>query len=135
MTNEFSFKNLATVDTASSLSETANVLVEEGGEIKRVPKSELGGTATDTTANDYDAVINYDYDDSNFTFISGGFEAIKNKLDNNIMPNVIVLCNMIAVAITAYINPDNTQIVLTFIVESNIVNIGVKNDNTIEMQS
>lgn len=42
------FKKLSEVEKIESTSDNATVLVEDGGEIKRVPKSELGGAGTAT---------------------------------------------------------------------------------------
>lgn len=39
------FKRLAEVTAAEEAAETANVLIEEGGEIKRVPKTAVGGAS------------------------------------------------------------------------------------------
>lgn len=38
------FKKLAGVDTVETATDAANVLIEEGGTIKRVPKTEVGGS-------------------------------------------------------------------------------------------
>ena len=38
------FKKLAGVDTVETATDAANVLIEEGGVIKRVPKTEVGGS-------------------------------------------------------------------------------------------
>lgn len=39
------FKKLSEVEQIETVSDNATVLVEDGGEIKRVPKSEVGGAA------------------------------------------------------------------------------------------
>lgn len=38
------FKKLAGVDTVETATDAANVLIEEGGTIKRVPKTDVGGS-------------------------------------------------------------------------------------------
>lgn len=42
------FKRLADVEVLESATDEANVLIEENGEIKRVPKTEVGGTGFPT---------------------------------------------------------------------------------------
>lgn len=44
------FKRLADVDVVETATDTANVLIEEDGSIKRVPKTEVGGAGGVATA-------------------------------------------------------------------------------------
>ena len=39
----YEFRDMATVDLVEEVSDTANVLIEEDGKIKRAPKSQVGG--------------------------------------------------------------------------------------------
>lgn len=54
------FKKLSEVDKIESASDDASVLIEDGGEIKRVPKSEVGGRGGNVaviTTSSYDDYI------------------------------------------------------------------------------
>lgn len=58
------FKKLSEVDLTEEVSDTANVLIEEGGIIKRAPKTKVGGAGTDSviktaiiTSSNYDSHI------------------------------------------------------------------------------
>ena len=69
------YKKLAGVDIVATATDAANVLIEEGGTIKRVPKTEVGGSEPEVVIID----------------TSGGTEHIGNvkqkmvdSLDNNV---------------------------------------------------
>lgn len=99
----YEFKSLGTVDVVETASDTANVLIEEDGEIKRVAKSGVGGNK-DT----WDAIIdlvppetetyfhfgNASSGDSNFlsnmVVSSGAYEAIRNKILAGENPKVLI---------------------------------------------
>lgn len=58
------FKKLSEVDLVEEVSNTANVLIEENGQIKRAPKTKVGGAGTDSviktaiiTSSNYDSHI------------------------------------------------------------------------------
>lgn len=54
------FKKLGEVTLAENASDSANVLIEESGEIKRVPKTEVGGGGVKTaviTSSDYNTLV------------------------------------------------------------------------------
>lgn len=56
------FKKLGEVTLAENASGSANVLIEESGEIKRVPKTEVGGGGVKTAIikdSAYDAALSY----------------------------------------------------------------------------
>ena len=44
------FKKLSAVEAVASVSDTASVLIEEDGVIKRAPKGEVGGVKVASTA-------------------------------------------------------------------------------------
>lgn len=48
----YGFKNLATVDAVTEAAESANVLIEENGKIKKVPKKQIGGGNVDELTSD-----------------------------------------------------------------------------------
>lgn len=51
------FKKLSAVEAVASVSDTASVLIEEDGVIKRAPKSEVGGVKVASTAEIGQAII------------------------------------------------------------------------------
>lgn len=85
----FEFKKLSDVEVVAEPSESANVLIEENGVIKKAPKTAVGGTggAVDT---EYDLDIEMvDDGERNFTHTINRidtFENIKNKILNGIKP-------------------------------------------------
>ena len=46
----YDFKNIATVDVAETVSDTANVLIEDNGVIKKAAKNQFGGTSGGVTS-------------------------------------------------------------------------------------
>ena len=97
------FKKLAGVDTVETATDAANVLIEEDGVIKRVPKTEVGGSGS----SEPEVVI---------IVISGGTEHIRNvkrkmtvSLDNNI-PTIFYLKLNDGIYLVSSINPDGGQI-------------------------
>ena len=75
------FKKLSEVEQIETASDSATVLVEEGGEIKRVPKKEVGGaggyvvTFTESnlpTVEDQTFVCTDNYDDMYDVLMAGG---------------------------------------------------------------
>ena len=97
------FKKLAGVDTVETATDAANVLIEENGVIKRVPKTEVGGSG----GSEPEVVI---------IDRSGGTEHIRNvkqkmtdSLDNNI-PTIFYLKLNDGIYLVSSINPDGGQI-------------------------
>lgn len=86
------FKRLSDVEVVAEPAESANVLIEEDGVIKKAPKTAVGG------GGEWDAVIHFDgsylwnntLDSASFT--SGSYETIKAKLDVFEMPKVLITC-------------------------------------------
>ncbi len=76
------FKKLSEVEQIETTSDNATVLVEEGGEIKRVPKKEVGGAgvggyviklgSSSVTATDYGFDCSDNYDELYEILVSGG---------------------------------------------------------------
>lgn len=67
------FKKLSEVDVLETASDNATVLIEEGGEIKRVPKSEVGGTGV----GGYVIKLSESYlDDNNHYCIESSYDEI-----------------------------------------------------------
>jgi len=85
------FKRLSDVEVVAEPTESANVLIEENGVIKKAPKTAVGGNG------EWDAVINYDEgtlgsdaDVALFVFESGNYDTIKAKWDNGELPRVLI---------------------------------------------
>lgn len=72
----YNFKSIADVEVVAEPTESANVLIEEDGVIKKAPKTAVGGGNTE-----WDAVIEY-YSDDDFyiKWISGDYQTLYNKL-------------------------------------------------------
>jgi hypothetical protein len=70
------FKKLSEVEQVETASDNATVLIEEGGEIKRVAKSEVGGAGGYTmvlTNDNYDGVYcSENYDNMYDVLVAGG---------------------------------------------------------------
>ena len=99
----YEFKKLSDVAIVETPSDTANVLIEENGVIKKAPKTAVGGTNTSGSAEDtgYDMVIRVSYDEwknyfemqpSDCEIIAGSFEQIVEKMvsDEFYIPKVIL---------------------------------------------
>lgn len=85
------FKKLSDVEVVAEPTESANVLIEENGVIKKAPKTAVGG------GGEWDAVIEIDdvYDVTTETarFIEGGFNAILKKIDANEVPRIKIIAH------------------------------------------
>ena len=107
------FKKLSAVETVETVSETANVLIEENGVIKRAAKSEIGAQADWAEMDEsspafiknkpenigggggYDAVIRYVEPWENPELISGSYDDLVAKVKNGEWVNVLVYGTMI----------------------------------------
>ena len=79
----YEFKDMATVDMAETVADTANVLIEEDGVIKRAPKNQVGGGNTE-----WDAEIEVDFYEYTTNLISGNYNDVYNKIINGEVPNI-----------------------------------------------
>lgn len=80
------FKRLSDVEVVAEPTETANVLIEENGVIKKAPKTAVGG------GDEWDMIIDLGTEivaDNDVTLELGSYNDIKVKLDSNIFPNVL----------------------------------------------
>ena len=85
------FKRLSDVEVVAEPTESANVLIEENGVIKKAPKTAVGG------GGEWDAVIEInpdvssldDVDSEHLTLISGGFDPIFEKAQSGEKPRVL----------------------------------------------
>lgn len=73
----YNFKSIADVEVVAEPAESANVLIEENGVIKKAPKTAVGGGSTE-----WDAVIeDCNTDDESYTrLISGDYDTLYNKI-------------------------------------------------------
>lgn len=86
----YEFKKLSNVDIVETPSETANVLIEEDGVIKKAPKTAVGG------GSEYDMIIQAEYTthpnnvpSSQYKIISTiGYDKILNKIEQGCKPNI-----------------------------------------------
>ena len=94
----YEFKKLSDVDIVETPSETANVLIEEDGVIKKAPKTAVGGAGS--SSNEYDMIIHAFFDEwkdffeiqeSECEIVTGTFEKIAEKIAANedYMPKVL----------------------------------------------
>lgn len=149
------FKKLSEVEQIETASDNATVLVEEGGEIKRISKKEVGGAGgyiVMLTINDLEnpvvgwdsgPVISANYDELYDVLCAGGSAWIDYTVMNNVtepsvseVPNVYprnfgnMCCLIIDWCITdigliAIANPDGDQMVALFPNGSHNLNPGV----------
>lgn len=83
------FKRLSDVEVVETPTDTANVLIEEDGVIKKAPKTAVGGYGCNT----YFVVV-ADTGGSSTQFVTKGiYEAVKNMLDNYVPVQIIVIIN------------------------------------------
>lgn len=77
------FKNMATVDVVETVADNATVLIEEGGVIKRAPKSEVGGDGGEAdlvlTVNNID-LATLEITADNLVITSGSVEDVWNAI-------------------------------------------------------
>ena len=86
------FKRLSDVEVVAEPAESANVLIEEDGVIKKAPKTAVGG-AGGSGCNTY-FVVAVDTGGSSTRFVTKGiYEAVKNMLDNYVPIQIIVITN------------------------------------------
>ena len=86
------FKRLSDVEVVAEPTESANVLIEEDGVIKKAPKTAVGGGSTE-----WDAVIEISSDYTSLgsitvdalTLVSGGYDAIAEKAAAGEQPKVL----------------------------------------------
>lgn len=122
------FKKLSEVEQIETASDNATVLVEEGGEIKRVPKKEVGGAGgyiATITVNDMDnpavdfgmgPVISENYDEMYEVLCEGGCAWI----DVTIMSN-----GRSAFAATSGVHPTNMDKIRALVQMWMITDIGL----------
>ena len=87
----YNFKSIADVEVVAEPAESANVLIEENGVIKKAPKTAVGGAGGNTEC---DAIIDLIDGSSGFfdsmELVSGTYEDLKEKIFAGILPNVLM---------------------------------------------
>ena len=82
------FKKLSAVDAVETVSETAHVLIEEDGVIKRAPKEEVGGKKEEY---DIDITAFYDNDNDSWDYQVNKmctYDELLAKFNSGLYPNV-----------------------------------------------
>ena len=79
------FRKLSEVEKVESVKDSATVLIEENGVIKRAPKDEVGGIVKEEP----DMILKYDAY-LGINIVSGNHDAIMNKIMREECPTVIV---------------------------------------------
>jgi hypothetical protein len=94
----YEFKKLSDVDIVETPSETANVLIEEDGVIKKAPKTAVGGggSAGEVSNSNWDAIIKFGNDSdrntaiNNASFVLGNYDILYTKIEACEMPNILI---------------------------------------------
>ena len=87
----YEFKKLSAVEVVAEPAESANVLIEENGVIKKAPKTAVGGGGSWDAVIDYDGgTLGSDSDITLFVFESGSYNTIKAKWDEGELPRVLI---------------------------------------------
>lgn len=86
----YEFKKLSKVDTVETVSDTASVLIEENGVIKRAPKTEVGGKSAE-----WDVVIHLEGGYTmetveSFELVQGSFDELYEKIKSKKMPKACI---------------------------------------------
>ena len=85
----YNFKSIADVEVVAEPSESANVLIEENGVIKKAPKTAVGGVG-----GSWDAKIFHDSNTGELYFLEGGYDSIYAKIDGREMPKVSLFAHL-----------------------------------------
>ena len=84
----YNFKSIADVEVVAEPAESANVLIEENGVIKKAPKTAVGGNT------EWDAIFELVEGNSGYFYsmelVSGSYEDLKEKIFSGILPNVLM---------------------------------------------
>lgn len=116
------FKKLAGVDTVETATDAANVLIEEDGVIKRVPKTEVGGSG----GSEPEVVI---IDTRGSTEHIGYVrQKMVDSLDNNV-PTIFYLKGAKGIYLVSSINREGGQI---YFVDITDMKYKITDSNTIE---
>lgn len=83
----YNFKSIADVEVVAEPTESANVLIEEDGVIKKTPKNAVGGSGSDT--------YYIFYKNGNVTASDGIYEAISERLFGNVPTGIAVRAFML----------------------------------------
>lgn len=115
------FKKLAGVDTVETATDAANVLIEEGGTIKRVPKTEVGGSGGEPEV----VIITRSGSTEHIGYVK---QKMIDSLDNNI-PTVFYLKGAKGIHLVSSIKRENGQI---YFVDITDMEYKITDSNTIE---
>lgn len=94
----YEFKDISTVELVETADDTANVLIEEGGTIKKVPKTEVGGgnkcDMVISIVKDTFSISNHELYPEDVTITNGSIDDLMSILKEGNMPVVKVLHNL-----------------------------------------
>jgi hypothetical protein len=82
------FKRLSDVEVVAEPTESANVLIEENGVIKKAPKTAVGGAGG---ASKFDLIFYYNNEVGQISISNGSYEDFVNKCTNGIAPSVVLI--------------------------------------------
>jgi hypothetical protein len=90
----YNFKSIADVEVVAEPAESANVLIEENGVIKKAPKTAVGGAGGAGGADGYDAIVECIDGSSGYFWsmelVSGSFEDLLEKINSGVFPKVLI---------------------------------------------
>lgn len=116
------FKKLAGVDTVGTATDAANVLIEENGVIKRVPKTEVGGSGGSEPEV---VIITRTGSTEHIGYVR---QKMIDSLDNNV-PTVFYLKGAKGIHLVSSITREGGQI---YFVDITNMNYKITDSNTIE---
>lgn len=83
------FKKLSDVETVNKPTDSAHVLIEENGVIKKTPKTAVGGGNSN---GEYDMVIRVtDINNGNYEIAEGSYDNVATKTANHIIPKIQII--------------------------------------------
>ena len=90
----YNFKSIADVEVVAEPSESANVLIEENGVIKKAPKTAVGGAGGEADLviriNNHPIAVTVNNAADNIEIVSGSVEAVYDTFESGLIPKVEV---------------------------------------------
>jgi hypothetical protein len=117
----YKFKSLSDTEIINEPAESAYVLLEDNGVIKRAPKTAIGGSNSGTGNNDYDLSFNHNNRDP--ILLSGNYDNILSIIESGKVPKVCaseisyeedgdIIINFYSINRINYWKSDNTIMVI-----------------------
>ena len=89
----YNFKSIADVDVVTEPSETANVLIEEDGVIKKAPKTAVGGGNNVEWDAIFEVIEGSSGHFDSMELVLGDFETLESQIKADILPKVLIKYN------------------------------------------